>query len=66
MDCKSSIDAQEIYGKEKFSDYYAIIPHRQAQLSEHQYMLMASHMYAFILKDRTYGMPIGSENAHGC
>jgi hypothetical protein len=38
-----------------FSDYDDIKPKEKKELSEHQYMLLASHMFAFILKDRDYG-----------
>jgi SpoVK/Ycf46/Vps4 family AAA+-type ATPase len=37
-----------------FSDYDDIKPKEKKELSEHQYMLLASHMFAFILKDRDY------------
>jgi hypothetical protein len=54
-DCRDEIDLQEIYAKEKFGDYHAIIPGAEPELPWHQCMLMSSHMFAFILKDRTYG-----------
>jgi len=59
-DCKAELQSQEVYVREKFSGYHAIVPSEQLELSEHQYMLMSSHMYAFVLKDRRYGMSIGA------
>lgn len=38
-----------------FSGYRNIDPKQNEALPDHQYMLMSSHMFAFILKDRTYG-----------
>ena len=38
-----------------FGDYAAIDPKETEQLSEHQFLLCASHMCGFILKDRAYG-----------
>lgn len=54
-ECKSAVDIHEIYTKPKFSDYADIRPKKVPGLSDHQYMIMASHMFAFILKDRIYG-----------
>jgi hypothetical protein len=56
IDCRTKTESQEVYAKERFSDYCAIEPSEDPPLSDHQYMLMASHMYAFELKDRRYGM----------
>ncbi|RYC65182.1 hypothetical protein CHU98_g1061 [Xylaria longipes] len=39
-----------------FSDYDKINPKDTSELSEHQYMLCMSHMFGFILKDRTYDL----------
>jgi len=55
-DCNTKIGSQEIYAKEMFSEYYDILPGEGQELSENQYLLMASHMYAFMLKDRAHGM----------
>jgi hypothetical protein len=51
-------EPQEIHEKQIFGDYYEILPNdpnRTVELSSHQYMIMASHIFAFMLKDRTYG-----------
>ncbi|KAH7396153.1 hypothetical protein BKA66DRAFT_566658 [Pyrenochaeta sp. MPI-SDFR-AT-0127] len=53
-DCKLASISQEIYTQVKFSDYTYINPKEKAALSWHQYLLMPSHMFAFVLKDRTY------------
>ena len=39
-----------------FSDYDTLDPSQVKGLSEHQALLCMSHMFGFILKDRTYGM----------
>ncbi|PWO29401.1 ATP synthase D chain, mitochondrial [Pyrenophora tritici-repentis] len=49
-------ESQEVYAKGKFSDYYRISPSNTGELSAHQYMIMASHMYAFSLKERSYDL----------
>ena len=54
-DCKVLASSQESYARLTFSDYREIIPARQTDLSEHQYSLLPSHMFAFILNDRAYG-----------
>lgn len=46
---------KEIYVSVTFSDYDDIKPKDIKELSEHQCLLCMSHMFAFILKDRTYG-----------
>jgi hypothetical protein len=38
-----------------FGDYRYIDPKQTEALTDHQYMLMSSHVFAFILKDRLYG-----------
>lgn len=38
-----------------FSDYKVIDPKQPEGLTSHKYMLMSSHMFAFVLKDRAYG-----------
>lgn len=55
QECKPGNEYQETYDKEKFSDYRNIRPDEGMMLSDHQCMLMSSHMFGFILKDRTYG-----------
>ena len=55
-ECSRCTDpAKEKYLSVTFSDYDSIDPKKTADLSEHQYMLCMSHMFGFILKDRTYG-----------
>ena len=39
-----------------FSDYETIHPKENEELSEHQYLVCMSHMFGFVLKDRTYGI----------
>lgn len=39
-----------------FSNYDSLDPSQARGLSEHQALLCMSHMFGFILKDRTYGM----------
>jgi hypothetical protein len=45
---------EQKYVSATFSDYDNIDPKVTKELSSHQYMLCMSHMYGFILKDRTY------------
>ena len=54
-DCKALASSQETYAQLKFSDYREIMPARQTELSEHQYSILPSHMFAFVLNDRAYG-----------
>ncbi|KAF1958093.1 P-loop containing nucleoside triphosphate hydrolase protein [Byssothecium circinans] len=51
---KSTNDA--VYQPVKFSGYDNLDPKEHEGLTQHQYLLMSSHMYAFILKDRTYDL----------
>jgi arylamine N-acetyltransferase len=53
--CTDSDTVKEKYISATFSDYDNIDPKETKELSEHQYMLCMSHMFGFILKDRTYG-----------
>ncbi|KAI1348458.1 hypothetical protein F5Y01DRAFT_317734 [Xylaria sp. FL0043] len=52
--CSDIDTAAQKYIPATFSDYDNIDPKELNELSEHQYMLCLSHMYGFILKDRTY------------
>jgi hypothetical protein len=52
--CENS-SAKEMYLATTFSDYEKIDPKVTKELSDHQYMLCASHLFGFVLKDRTYG-----------
>jgi hypothetical protein len=54
--CEEANFGQEVYVKPTFSDYDNIDPELVKELSDHQYMLCASHMFGFILKDRVHGM----------
>ncbi|KAI8947806.1 hypothetical protein F4801DRAFT_559359 [Xylaria longipes] len=54
--CKNIDTAGERYRPVSFSDYDKINPKDTSELSEHQYMLCMSHMFGFILKDRTYDL----------
>ncbi|RYO41306.1 hypothetical protein AA0111_g1062 [Alternaria arborescens] len=55
-DCRMSYDLQETYDKTPFSDYLDIVPSKTEALERQQYKIMASHMFAFVLKDRTYDL----------
>ncbi|KAH8708362.1 P-loop containing nucleoside triphosphate hydrolase protein [Phaeosphaeriaceae sp. PMI808] len=55
-ECKPTFEPLEVYAKHKFTDYADINPKRVETLSEHQYLILSSHMYAFILKDRVYDL----------
>lgn len=54
-ECKEAPTVEDVHTM-LFSDYRIIDPEHLDGLTNHQYMLMTSHMFAFILKDRTYGM----------
>ena len=54
--CEELRTSQGSHDKERFGDYHTIQPKSPDLISDHQYMLMASHVYAFMLKERTYGM----------
>jgi len=53
--CTDFATVEQKYVSATFSDYDNIDPKVTKELSSHQYMLCMSHMYGFILKDRTYG-----------
>ncbi|KAH7088211.1 hypothetical protein FB567DRAFT_333459 [Paraphoma chrysanthemicola] len=55
-ECTTAVESQETYEQDKFHDYYTMVPSENIHPTEHQYMLMAPRMYAFILKDRTYDL----------
>ncbi|KAK7193192.1 ATPase family AAA domain-containing protein 3B 4 [Paraphaeosphaeria sporulosa] len=44
----------QVQGRAKFSDYDDIHPDKVDGLSDHQYLLLASHVYAHILQDRDF------------
>ncbi|CAN9092211.1 unnamed protein product [Alternaria alternata] len=46
----------ETYDKKPFSDYLDIVPSDIEALEPQQYKIMASHMFAFVLKDRAYDL----------
>lgn len=54
-DCQAHAASQETYLRLKFSDYREIDPTQEAGLTEHQYSIFPSHMFGFVLNDRTYG-----------
>lgn len=47
---------KDTYISGTFSDYDSIDPKTRESLSDHQYLLFMSHMFGFILKDRTYDL----------
>ncbi|KAF2729989.1 hypothetical protein EJ04DRAFT_446105 [Polyplosphaeria fusca] len=54
-ECVQSSAGKEIYTPKKFSDYVSFFkPNEREKLTDHQYLILSSHMYSFILKDRTY------------
>lgn len=57
-DCSNvSVAFNRAHSHPTYSDYDHIDPFaaNMDELSDHQYLLCASHMFGFILKDRTYG-----------
>ena len=54
-DCQDHASSKETYLQLKFNDYKEIDPAAEAELTEHQYSIMPSHMFAFVLNDRAYG-----------
>ncbi|KAK2808761.1 hypothetical protein FQN50_004433 [Emmonsiellopsis sp. PD_5] len=58
-ECSRCIDfnaMKGVYRSVAFGDYDNIDPKETKGLSEHQYLLCMSHMFGFILKDRTYDL----------
>ncbi|KAF3039787.1 hypothetical protein E8E12_009103 [Didymella heteroderae] len=55
-DCQKQASSKETYLRLKFSDYKEIDPTKEPELTEHQYSIMPSHMFAFILNDRAYDL----------
>jgi hypothetical protein len=55
LECAKSRFLSQVHEVTKFSDYDDINPKEKEELSDHQYLLLASHVYGFILKDRKYG-----------
>jgi hypothetical protein len=53
-DCTAAVDIRDTYALEKFSGYHAIQPNGSTETTEHQ------HMFAFVLKERTYGEFVGN------
>jgi len=54
-ECEGLKGVKEEYVHTTFGDYDNIDPTETKELSDHQYFLCMSHMFGFILKDRTYG-----------
>ena len=54
QECREVAIVEDVHAM-PFNDYRNIDPRDTGMLTSHQYMLMSSHMFAFILKDRTYG-----------
>jgi hypothetical protein len=54
-ECKPANISEEVYARAKFSDYDDIDLAKTHELTEHQYLILPSHMFAFVLKDRLYG-----------
>lgn len=56
QECHGFTEVSEEAHTMPFKDYHRIDSKQVDNLTSHQYMLMTSHMFAFILKDRKYGM----------
>lgn len=54
-DCQEQASSKETYLQLKFNAYKEIDPRKDEELTEHQYSIMPSHMFAFVLNDRAYG-----------
>ncbi|KAL6362787.1 hypothetical protein LRP88_04093 [Fusarium phalaenopsidis] len=54
--CQDLDTVKEEYPSATFSDYDDIDPNETSELSDHQYMLCMSHMFGFMLKDRSYDL----------
>jgi hypothetical protein len=63
--CGDANAAEEVYLKPTFRDYDNVDPEIVTGLCDHQYMLCASHMFGFILKDRMHGMLDAISNTRG-
>lgn len=46
---------KEVYMETLMGKYEHINPKETEELTDHHYLLMPSHMFVFVLKDRTYG-----------
>ncbi|KAF1930614.1 uncharacterized protein M421DRAFT_91106 [Didymella exigua CBS 183.55] len=55
QECKDAATTEEVHTMH-FSDYRRLDPERLGELTPHQYMLMTSHMFAFVLRDRVYDL----------
>ncbi|XPT04388.1 hypothetical protein M3J09_013467 [Ascochyta lentis] len=55
-DCRAAAASQKIYPRLKFSEYSNIDPTKESRLTEHQYSILPSHMFAFVLNDRSYDL----------
>lgn len=55
-ECAPSHKQEEVFTPLKYSNYDRVDPKAVEELSWHQYLIMSSHMFGFILKDRQYGM----------
>ena len=53
--CTASNIQKETYLRATYSDYDNIDLTKREQILDHHYLLCASHMYGFVLKDRSYG-----------
>jgi len=63
--CGEANSAEEVYLKPTFRDYNNIDPETVTELSNHQYMLFASHIFGFILKDRMHSTSNTISNSQG-
>lgn len=61
QECQGAAVVEDVHAM-PLSDYSNIDPRQSGELTSHQYMLMTSHMFAFILKDRKYGMSMKQFN----
>jgi hypothetical protein len=56
LQCKAIDSIASSHISATFSDYDDIDPTRASGLSEHQCLICMSHMFSFVLSDRTYGI----------
>ena len=54
--CEESRSEHEVSKMTMFFEYDEIDPKKKSDPSSHQYLLMASHMFAFVLRDRQFGI----------
>lgn len=54
-ECGAHTSSQVTYLRLPFHDYNEVNPAKVRGLNDHQYSILPSHMFAFVLNDREYG-----------